>query len=150
MLCANLETLAAQCHAGEPRPQRALQRAVFHDPRQLAHTSLVRIELEHGAWVVAEDAHRFDAGQALGRDLLPYAQRAKKLDVAGTERVDPRIEARGARALRCGRDERDRQPVERAHQARADRPAAHYREVEGSHRSSARMRFAPKNWRARA
>ena len=64
-------------------------------------------------------------GAALA-EALSSAERRRKADVAGAERVDPGVEALPARRRDAAlvRHERDRKAVRRARQACADRPAA--------------------------
>ena len=119
----DLKALAAMGRGRAPVPERALQRAVLDDPRELGSARLVGVELQHRARVVAENAHAVHRRQALGRQCGPDAERAQELDVARAERIDARIEAveRGKRW--CRADENHRRCAQRAHEAGADRPA---------------------------
>ena len=62
-----------------------------------------------------------------GGERLPGADRAQERDVAGAERVDPRVERAARRRRRCAalvRDQSHREAARGARQARAHRAAA--------------------------
>jgi hypothetical protein len=123
-MLVDLQPLAPMSRARQPRPQRALQRAVFNDPGELGRARLVRVEHKLRTRVVAVDAHRMHRHQALGGQRRPDAERAQELHIARAERIDARIETLERGQLRCSADERDRRTAQRAHQACADRAAA--------------------------